>query len=1173
VPVNSDRDRRHSIRSGIHCDVRALNNPIDSLPHHMFDTQNTAQNVLLGSGVQSFDGSIANLDGLDYYNLQVNSRSNVSMSLSGLGGDVNLFLLDKNSKQLVASSATGIRSELIQTTLEAGTYFVKVQQASATASSPYKLNFSNDPLLVAPMSTPQGLIVNGVKSSYAANSTLTLSSSYVSDGDGWQDVGKVDFWLTDSSNRRIELDDVTNFTSNNAASAKFNYTTNLSQLGLAIGSYQLNALAYDKAGGTSDRVTSTAFNITNSAAQNLSIDGIKSNYDATSTLTINPSSVSDSNGWQDVAKVDFWLTDSLNKRVELADVNNFTGNGLTSAQFGYSTSLLGLAAGDYKLNAVAYDKANAKSSTFTSSSFNIANSKLQDLKINGVLASYNAGSSLTLAPSFVSDNNGWKDVSKVDFWLTNSQNSRIELADVNSFSSNSLTSAKFDYSTNLAGLAAGNYSLNAIAYDKSGVASDRFTQSFGVNNVTSQSLTLNGIQTSYAANSTLTLAPSFVSDNNGWQDVHKVDFWLTDSLNKRTELPFTNSFTSNSLTTAKFDYAADLSQLGLAVGSYKLNAIAYDKLGAKTTTSTKAFAVTNATPQTLTVNGVKSNYDLNSTLTIGSSFVTDNNGWQDVGKVDFWLTDSLNQRIELADVNSFTSNTAISAKFGYSTSLAGLAAGSYNLNAVAYDKAGVASNTFAKSLDLVNSAPQTVTLTGLKSIYSKTSILELSSSYVSDINGWQDVNKVDFWLTDSLNQRIELADVASFTADGANAAKFDYSTSLVGLAAGDYKLNAIAYDKAGAASTKVSQLFNVSATLDWFDLNLADAGVVGLARSRATDGQLDRHDMLSIFSDVEDGGLVDTSELLDLKTLIANTTQFSMSDPVRYLSNKVSTDAFANIDADGFQASLGKWFLGTVAPTPKFNSTNFTYVRFEDSLFGTSNSARIGGLDQRSFGDCTLLASLGATFAPQSNDAGNSISKTINDMLIDNGDQTYTVRFFTQDLKAEWVTVDNRLATTDGKNLYGNSKRDGLWAPIIEKACAQWREFNEGSSTKTGWDLIGNGDSLSNGLRRITGRATTTYSTSLTNQNFSFDLMQDSISAGKAITAAGVPSGNTLNLISSHAYSVTNAYKSATGEQRVVVRNPWGIDYSWSSAADGNNDGFLDLSYEQFRTFGYITIA
>ena len=75
----------------------------------MFDTQNTAQNVLLGSGAQSFSGSVTNTDGLDYYKLQVNNRSNVSMSLSGLGGDVNLFLLDNTSKQLAASSATGIR--------------------------------------------------------------------------------------------------------------------------------------------------------------------------------------------------------------------------------------------------------------------------------------------------------------------------------------------------------------------------------------------------------------------------------------------------------------------------------------------------------------------------------------------------------------------------------------------------------------------------------------------------------------------------------------------------------------------------------------------------------------------------------------------------------------------------------------------------------------------------------------------------------------------------------------------------------------------------------------------------------------------------------------------------------------------------------------------------------
>ena len=987
--------------------------------------------------------------------------------------------------------------------------------------------------------------------------------------------------MTDSSNKRIELADVDTFSSNNAASAKFSYTTSLSQLGLVVGVYQLNAVAYDKAGGASTKFTSSAFNITNSAAQNLSISGIKSNYDPTETLTIDPSLVSDSNGWQDVAKVDFWLTNSLNKRVELDDVTSFTSNGLTSAKFGYATTLLGLAAGDYKLNAVAIDKANAKSSTFTSSVFNIANSKPQGLQINGVAASYNVNSKLTLDTSYVSDNNGWKDASKVDFWLTDSANKRIELADVTSFSSNNLTSAKFGYSTALTGLAVGDYSLNAVSYDKAGVSSNQFTQSFSLTNAAPKTLTLNGVNTSYDANSTITLAPSFVSDNNGWQDVSNVDLWLTDSKGKRIELADVSSFTSNdnSLTTAKFDYTADLSQLGLAVGNYKLNAIASDKSGTFTNRVTKSFAIDNNAPQTLTVNGVKSSYDLNSTLTIDPSFVTDNNGWKDVGKVDFWLTDSLNKRIELADVTSFTSDTAIAAKFGYSTSLAGLAVGDYSLNAVAYDKAGVASNTVAKSLRLVNSAPQTVTLNGLKSIYSKTSILELSSSYVADINGWQDVNKVDFWLTDSTNNRIELADVTSFTADGTNSAKFDYSTSLsaLGLAAGDYNLNATAYDKAGAASTKVSQLFNVSATLDWFDLNFKDAGVIGLARSKAADGKLDRNDVLSIFRDVEDGGVVDTTELGDLKGLMATTTPFSISDPVRYLSNKLVTDSYANISDTSFETSLGKWFLGTVAPTPTFNTTNFIYTRFQEPLFGTSTSARIGGIDQRSFGDCVLLAALAATFAPQSNDAGNSTSKTIDEMLIDNRDNTYTVRFFTQDLKAEWVTVDNRLATTNGRDLFGASKQDGLWVPIIEKACAQWREFNEGSTfygskPATGWDIIGNGDYLDDGIQRITGRAASNYYTGGGSRDFSFNLIKDSLSTGKAILAAGIPSTNALNLYDGHAYSVTNAYLSATGEQRVTVRNPWGVDYG-GSAADGKNDGFIDLSYDQFRTFGYITIA
>jgi hypothetical protein len=62
--------------------------------------------------------------------------------------------------------------------------------------------------------------------------------------------------------------------------------------------------------------------------------------------------------------------------------------------------------------------------------------------------------------------------------LTNAQGQRLELADVNTFIYNDLNWAEFKQSISLNGFAAGDYTLNAVAYDKAGVAGTQFAQSF-----------------------------------------------------------------------------------------------------------------------------------------------------------------------------------------------------------------------------------------------------------------------------------------------------------------------------------------------------------------------------------------------------------------------------------------------------------------------------------------------------------------------------------------------------------------------------------------------------------------------------------------------------------------------------------------------------------------------
>jgi len=354
-------------------------------------------------------------------------------------------------------------------------------------------------------------------------------------------------------------------------------------------------------------------------------------------------------------------------------------------------------------------------------------------------------------------------------------------------------------------------------------------------------------------------------------------------------------------------------------------------------------------------------------------------------------------------------------------------------------------------------------------------------------------------------------------------------------------------------------------TGDWYSQNLRDSGIASLTRSLAVDGNLSRNDILSIFRNAQDGSVIDSNEQSDFRTLVTNSARFSMANSVRYLSEQVANATSTNMSASLFESSLvGRWFLGTVAPTAIFNDNssgrtyNFTYTQVQGSLFGGSGQARIGDIDQGRFGDCAFLAALGSTFARQSNDSGNQSSSVINSMIENNGIdsvtgiQSYTMRFYSNGV-AQYVTVDNRLATYNGQ-IFGAARTDALWVPLVERAYAQWREWREG---QPGYNLIGNGDNLVRPLEFVTGRTVNTYSAS----SITFTQLQTALNNGQAIETGRLGSDSTY-IVGGHAYSVTNAYTNSNGQQRVVVRNPWGVDGRTTSGA---NDGFIDLSLDEFR--------
>ncbi|MCD8489612.1 MAG: pre-peptidase C-terminal domain-containing protein [Desertifilum sp.] len=366
--------------------------------------------------------------------------------------------------------------------------------------------------------------------------------------------------------------------------------------------------------------------------------------------------------------------------------------------------------------------------------------------------------------------------------------------------------------------------------------------------------------------------------------------------------------------------------------------------------------------------------------------------------------------------------------------------------------------------------------------------------------------------------------------------------------------------------------------------------------TRIADNTLDRNDAIAILraGGMSEGG-VDAIELDDLKLLVNNSTQLNMPDAVRYFIDRIVKDSTATTNTAQLESQIGRWFLGKVPPNnvftdpdpgpgkPRPEITNLTYAELKGPLFGSASEARIGQIDQGSLGDCAFLAALAATFKPQRDDSGNQSSDIVNGMITDNGDDTFTVRFYDdKTLQAQYVTVDRMVAINpQSKYLYG-AKADGkvdpnnptnsaTWVPLVERAYAQWRE-EPGQKNKPGYDAIGLGDNVRDPLTRIVGKQAKFYTFQPGYSNTGdFSTIQSALAAGGMfVTTGSRAAGKDEELIENlivpgHAYAVTYAYLQGS-EQRVVVRNPWGVD-SNGGRVIGADDGFIDLAYGDFTRY------
>jgi len=362
---------------------------------------------------------------------------------------------------------------------------------------------------------------------------------------------------------------------------------------------------------------------------------------------------------------------------------------------------------------------------------------------------------------------------------------------------------------------------------------------------------------------------------------------------------------------------------------------------------------------------------------------------------------------------------------------------------------------------------------------------------------------------------------------------------------------------ANAAVTATSGSLKGTASVQ-VTLGLKDAALDVLTAAKFTnDGKLDRTDVMEILrSTVSDDNVVDAYEFGDLKTILSKAATLNVPGYVQVLAGDVVNgspangkylgQALGNLAAGSPAATLNKlvdkWFLGADHP-----ATSNAYRNFVGSLF-VGDPAHTD-MKQGAVSDCYLIAALGAI--------AKSSAAAIQNMFVDNGDNTWTVRFYAG-ITADYVTVDRFLPTAaNGMPAYqgvgGGTYTDAgneLWLALAEKAYAQWNETGKTgrSSTENSYASLAWG-SMGVVSSQLLGRTSSTYSGLPDSHK---PILVAALNANKAVTY-GTKSTSPDGLVTSHAYVVVG-YNSTS--DTFQLHNPHG----------GNHPG--PLTYAKLRANG-----
>ncbi|MEB3885592.1 pre-peptidase C-terminal domain-containing protein [Lyngbya sp. CCY1209] len=142
---------------------------------------------VVGEKAQTFSDFVGDFFGVsddnnDYYKLELDQKSNLNLSLTGLRSNASLYLLDKNGYSIESSTLNGKKNEAISEKLLPGTYYVQVENYNA--NTPYNLEISA-PALSYPAPQITGWNYETALDIGTASSTAIAKTEYVGNPHGF----------------------------------------------------------------------------------------------------------------------------------------------------------------------------------------------------------------------------------------------------------------------------------------------------------------------------------------------------------------------------------------------------------------------------------------------------------------------------------------------------------------------------------------------------------------------------------------------------------------------------------------------------------------------------------------------------------------------------------------------------------------------------------------------------------------------------------------------------------------------------------------------------------------------------------------------------------------------------------------------------------------------------